>query len=49
MRVQGGKSGKIAAKSGNEMATDGKVSGKNGKDAREHGGIHVVTPGIAIV
>jgi hypothetical protein len=31
LRVLGGKSGKIAARNGNEVATDGTVDGKNGK------------------
>ena len=30
-RVMDGKSGKIAARNGNEVATDGTVGGKNGK------------------
>jgi hypothetical protein len=44
----GGKSGKIAARSGNEVATDGKVGGKNGKDAQGCGDIHVATPVVAM-
>ena len=30
--VMGGKNGKIAARNGNDVATDGKVGGKRGKD-----------------
>jgi hypothetical protein len=29
-----------AARNGNDLTTDGKVGGKNGKDVREYGDIH---------
>jgi hypothetical protein len=46
--VLGGKSGKIAARNGNEVATDGTVGGKNGKVRRGNGQLHVAKPVIAI-
>jgi hypothetical protein len=47
LRVMGGKSGKIAARNGNDVATSGKVGGKNGKGGRGCGGIHAGARAVA--
>jgi hypothetical protein len=47
LRVMGGKSGKIAARNGNEVAIDGKVGGKNGKVRRRNGHLHAASTPLA--
>jgi hypothetical protein len=44
LRVMSGKGGKIAARNGKDVATDGTVGGKNGNDARRWGRLHAASP-----
>jgi hypothetical protein len=47
-RVMGGKSGKIAARNGKEVAMDGKFGGKNGNVLRDAVALHTCEPALAL-
>jgi hypothetical protein len=48
LRVMGGKSGKIAARNGKDVATDGTVGGKNGNGSWGCGHVHDARVAVAI-